>query len=112
MSTIYSGNKLNIILSIFSAITTLIICTQFITPFTHIGDLELIFYGGVVGFSIGTIASLIILSIMLIINSGLAGLLGLLGLWFWSGSYIAITIGGTTGSIIGSGCAMFARLWN
>jgi hypothetical protein len=110
MSTIYSGNKLNLILSLFSAIATWIICIQFINLFTHIGNLELIAFSGSIGFGIGTIVSLIILSLMSIIYSGLGGLFNLLGLWFWSGSYIAITIGGTTGSVIGTGYAIFTRL--
>jgi hypothetical protein len=112
MNTIYSGDKLNLLLSLFSAIATWVICTHFIDLFTCVGNLELIIFSGSIGFGIGTIASLIILSLMSIIYSGLGGLLNLLGLWFWSGSYIAITIGGTTGSVIGTGCAIFTRLWN
>jgi hypothetical protein len=110
MNEIYSGNKLYLFLSILSVIVTFIICNQFIALFTHIKDIELIVFSGVVGFGNGTVTSLIILSLMAIIDSGLAGLLNLLGLWFWSGSYIAITIGGTTGGIVGAGCAIFARL--
>jgi hypothetical protein len=76
------------------------------------GSLIWSFITGIIISRSSGIASLIILSIMSIINSGLAGLLNLLGLWFWSGSYIAIAIGGTTGSIVGAGCAIFVRLWD
>jgi hypothetical protein len=110
MNTIYAGNKLNLLLSVLSAITTWIVCAELTTLFTHISNLELIIFSGSIGFGVGTIASLVILSLMSIIKFGLGGLLNLLGLWFWSGSYIAITIGGTTGSVIGTGCGIFTRL--
>lgn len=113
MKEIYYGRKLDLLLTISSAIVTAIVCNYFLAYFTKVTSLELIVFSSTIGFGIGTIAALIILSLMSIFQSGLIiGLLNLLGLWFWSGSYIAIVTGGTTGSIVGAGCAISTRLWN
>ncbi len=97
----------NWLFSIYSVIFTWQGITQILTFFNHVGDLEITIFAGVIGFGLGTITSLTILSIGCIFYPGL---LSLLAMWFWSGSYIAIIAGGSTGGLTGVICGIFMRI--
>jgi hypothetical protein len=89
------------------AIVTVIACYPVINSFDRLNDLELIIFASVLGFGVGTIVWLIILSAGATLSSGV---FSIFAAWFWYGSYYAISIGGTIGSITGAGCAIFIRI--
>jgi hypothetical protein len=101
-----SGNRFY---TLTTGILTGVICYLTLGFFDRISDTEIIILASSIGFGIGTIISLIILTIDSIVSSGF---LSILGTWFWYGSYYAISIGGTVGSIVGAGCGIFTSLQN
>jgi hypothetical protein len=96
-----SENRISTLLTVFF---TGITCYLFLNCFDRVSELELIIFASLLGFGIGTIVSLITLTIDSVIS---CGLFSILATWFWYGSYFAISIGGTIGSIVGAGCAIF-----
>jgi hypothetical protein len=90
--------------TLLTAIVTGILCYLTLDFFDQVSDVEIIILASTLGFGIGTVVSLIILGVRSIISSGL---FSILATWFWYGSYFAIAIGGTVGSIVGAGCAIF-----
>jgi hypothetical protein len=97
-----AGSYINYLLSIYSLILTWQGVTQILAYFQHVGDLAIAIFAGVIGVGIGTITFLAILSIGCIFWP--------FGMWFWSGSYVAITVGGVTGGFAGVLCGILTRI--
>jgi hypothetical protein len=95
------------LLTLSPIVIAVIAIEQIILNFTSISNVELIIFASLIGYGIGVLTSLVIISIASVASSRLDSLVGIL---FWHGAYFSLTLGGIGGVIIGVGCAIFTML--